>query len=464
MLQEFVSVAKITFNNQTFATRDAHMVLYDEEIYDVWISILEKQLQVPGRQPTISMFRCLRGLDDSDVKTIQEDLIEGKTFLIKSPEHKDIMDLEERSKNIKRTKVFEKEITMIFQDADPKSKVSSWEECVSTFNISKKMYHSLFHSCLSWLDVKLQHAKATPDFPNVTKGYVRWIVDQKYGVAASATAFPWSIKMVGANLEGIEFLGDDKVGSKLSVGVCILDATHDLIAEGRWSYTHFERVLDGLTNITFEPSQFIFLVFIRHIHIAALERALAAKAGCYEIQVIGMDSLFAMNARSLVQLGDYSFGVVVTFTKQEAFSGISHIRDALSLPFSCITCVEKEKNHMELAKAYMVQRVINDVCIKEDDHVVDILTLGFGAKEALLLQRKVISVVCTNEQSVKVEEDCLAAVGTSLVLKKWAGLVPESKEVIVTDEENEDMDGEGDDSDLMLEDVGSFLKGLSKSG
>ena len=136
-LQEFVNVAKITFNNQTFATRDVHMVLYDEKIYDVWISILQKQLRVPGRQPTISMFRCLRGLEDTDVSTIQDELIEGKIFLIKSPDHRDIMDLEERSK---QTKVFEKEITKIFQDADPKSKVASWDECVSTFNISEKMY------------------------------------------------------------------------------------------------------------------------------------------------------------------------------------------------------------------------------------------------------------------------------------------------------------------------------------
>lgn len=114
----------------------------------------------------------------------------------------------------------------------------------------------------------------------------------------------------------------------------------------------------------------------------------------------------------------------------------------------------------------MVQRVINDVCIKEDDHVVDILTLGFGAKEALLLQRERSFQLCgTTEYLVKVETtNCLlAAVDTSLVLKKWAGLVPESK-VVVSDEENEDVNGEADDNDLNLGDVGSFLQELSKLG
>lgn len=134
--------------------------------------------------------------------------------------------------------------------------------------------------------------------------------------------------------------------------------------------------------------------------------------------------------------------------------------------FLCIPSVEKEQNHLEVAKAYLVQRVINDVCIKEDDHVVDILTLGFGAKEALLLQRERSFQLCgTTEYLVKVETtNCLlAAVDTSLVLKKWAGLVPESK-VVVSDEENEDVNGEADDNDLNLGDVGSFLQELSKLG
>ena len=55
-----------------------------------------------------------------------------------------------------------------------------WDECVATFSISEKMYTLLFIGCSSWLDLKLQHDKETLDFPDVTKGYVKWIVTDKY--------------------------------------------------------------------------------------------------------------------------------------------------------------------------------------------------------------------------------------------------------------------------------------------
>ena len=94
--------------------------------------------------------------------------------------------------------------------------------------------------------------------------------------------FPYSVKTIGTNLEEIEFIGD-KEESRISMEVCILDATHNILADGRWSSTHFERVLDGISSITFEPSQFILVAFVRHTHIRALERALAIKGVHYEI-------------------------------------------------------------------------------------------------------------------------------------------------------------------------------------
>ena len=85
------------------------------------------------------------------------------------------------------------------------------------------------------------------------------------------------------------------------------------------------------------------------------------------------------------------------FTKEQEFGDILRIKNAISLPFTCISTTEENHNDMELAKALMVRCIISDACIKEDDHVVDVLTLGYAAKESLLLPQKVISVVCTNE-------------------------------------------------------------------
>lgn len=48
---------------------------------------------------------------------------------------------------------------------------------------------------------------------------------------------------------------------------------------------------------------------------------------------------------------------------------------------------------MTFAKSFFVRHAIKSICVKEDDQVIDIFSLGYGTKEALEHQRKVISVV-----------------------------------------------------------------------
>lgn len=73
LLKAFVKVANITFNHNSFATRESHMVMYEDDIYDQWINILEKHQAstTRGCQPSITTFICLRGLEDNDVRLIQ---------------------------------------------------------------------------------------------------------------------------------------------------------------------------------------------------------------------------------------------------------------------------------------------------------------------------------------------------------------------------------------------------------
>ncbi|MCO5581795.1 hypothetical protein L7F22_035684 [Adiantum nelumboides] len=102
----FVIVANITFNHSSFANREAHMVMYPEDIYEQWITILENHQAsfARGRQPSITTFRCLRGLEDEDVKLSQQELKEKKICLVKQPHQPDMLDLSARATNIKQTK------------------------------------------------------------------------------------------------------------------------------------------------------------------------------------------------------------------------------------------------------------------------------------------------------------------------------------------------------------------------
>ena len=78
-----------------FATKDTHMVTYDDDIYERWISILKSVSKgdLEGRQPTITYLRCLLGLDDECVQKIQEEIETGETVLFKSRQDKGIIDM-----------------------------------------------------------------------------------------------------------------------------------------------------------------------------------------------------------------------------------------------------------------------------------------------------------------------------------------------------------------------------------
>ncbi|MCO5572911.1 hypothetical protein L7F22_026672, partial [Adiantum nelumboides] len=67
---------------------------------------------------------------------------------------------------------------------------------------------------------------------------------------------------------------------------------------------------------------------------------------------------------------------------------------------------KEEFDALTTAKAFFVRHAIKCICLKEDDKVVDIFSLGYGTKEALLQQRKVISVACTNKQMTELEALC----------------------------------------------------------
>ena len=61
------------------------MVMYANDIYDQWINILEKHQAsaARGRQPSLTTFRCLRGLEDNDVRLLHQEVMEEKICLVK---------------------------------------------------------------------------------------------------------------------------------------------------------------------------------------------------------------------------------------------------------------------------------------------------------------------------------------------------------------------------------------------
>ena len=59
-----------------FAQKQAHMVTCSEEVFQEWVNIIKDvdQGKLPGRKPNQTHFRCLAGLEETEIRKIQSEL------------------------------------------------------------------------------------------------------------------------------------------------------------------------------------------------------------------------------------------------------------------------------------------------------------------------------------------------------------------------------------------------------
>ncbi|MCO5584332.1 hypothetical protein L7F22_038256 [Adiantum nelumboides] len=266
------------------------MVMYPEDIYEQWIIILENHQAsfARGCQPSITTFRCLCSLEDEDVKVLQQELKEEKICLVKQPHQSDMLDLSARATNIKQTKVFLAEMFKFFKELDPIEAITSWEECRCHYNITYEIYNSR---------------------------YVQWIIAQKNGTSRLQFSLPWTIKCVGKNLEGIEFIQGENT-STVRVGVCIIDTTHKGTISSGWSATQFGKAIDGVCRIAHQPSKFVIVGLVKYQHATSLEKAISKKAKWFELYALPLGSLIAAGTVQPTALREVTFGVWAFFSQE----------------------------------------------------------------------------------------------------------------------------------------------------
>ncbi|MCO5603593.1 hypothetical protein L7F22_057744 [Adiantum nelumboides] len=309
-----------------WASRDYHMIVSSKDIFDGWVTIMKKYAkgellsqaqssQKKGRQPSPATFRCLMGLKDGEVATLQQEINEGNILFLKNKwDSEDVIDMETRAKQIKQDRVLKEELVSLFNAsiANTNGALKTWEELVIDFDITEDAYSKILGVCSDWVQKKLTRGADAGPLPNGAKDIVTFFLRKKENPHESYSTLPWRVYVVGCNLEALELI-HNVYKDPITIGVVVLDAAHGV--EGmKWDSFKFGRLVSSLLKMTCDPKQFVLLSFLTHMRMATFEDALKGMKCKYTMLVGSVDFLPASNHFALGAIDTF---VVLTLINME---------------------------------------------------------------------------------------------------------------------------------------------------
>ncbi|MCO5586769.1 hypothetical protein L7F22_040711 [Adiantum nelumboides] len=414
-----------------WASRDYHMIVSSKDIFDGWVTIMKKYAKgellsqaqssrKKGRQPSPATFRCLMGLKDGEVATLQQEINEGSILFLKNKwDSEDFIDMETRAKQIKQDRVLKEELVSLFNAsiANTNGALKTWEELVIDFDITEDAYSKILGVCSDWVQKKLTRGADAGPLPNGAKDIVTFFLRKKENPHESSSTLPWRVYVVGCNLEALELI-HNVYKDPITIGVVVLDAAHGV--EGmKWDSFKFGRLVSSLLKMTCDPKQFVLLSFLTRRQMATFEDALEGMKCKYTMLVGSVDFLPASNHFALGAID--TFVVLTLINMEKHFINLDRYVNNVNKP--CIldnTIVDEgEKGKgleedQQLARAILKKKkhVINTtINAFNDEHevVLDVFACGHASKVALLNHKKTIGVVCNTQEQRDVEAICWRA-------------------------------------------------------
>ena len=240
-----------TYVGAAFLAKQGHMVTYSDEVYNVWLDIIKglEEGTMEGRKPNATHFRCLSGLDEDNVKKIQDAIKAKEIVLVKGPKDIDTKDMAEFVRQLKQDNIIQEELLKVFKEVDKETDFQSWSQIVDDLKIDDHVYNVLLKMCELWINAKLAASKATTQFPLEARAYIDWIIKLRKVQFTTSIDAPWKIHAVSLHMEGKFFL-HRYYQRPTSLGLCILDSTEGSTKSMQWSVSTFIDLLSGIMGIT----------------------------------------------------------------------------------------------------------------------------------------------------------------------------------------------------------------------
>lgn len=248
----------------SFISKQAHMVVYSEDIFKDWLEIIQ-ELEKKNKRPGVTVFRCLAGLDEEEVKQVQAEIKSGSIVLSKGTKDEDVIDMPEYVKQLKQDKIIQDALLTEFNGLDKDKQCQNWEELTTTFNINHVVYSLLLKLCDAWIKSKLQVGSKKIDFPIEARKYVEWNISLSKERSTLSLDLPWHIYVVSLPIEGSGYL-ERHFNNPIPIGLCVLDNTEVSTTNMQWDVEKFQDLLNGIMAIAggSKPSQYILVAFLNN--------------------------------------------------------------------------------------------------------------------------------------------------------------------------------------------------------
>ena len=470
ILQAFIETTEHTLQ-KGFVKTDLHLLLCDDEVWKNWVTIMKQYArgllpnmkgetldegskenpkfltmkggqiqQAPGTVTLAStLFRCISGLERSDVLELQNAIL-NKTILLKKGKHiPHRMDMEEMAWKLKTDRVLKEAILSFFFDLTREK--LPWEQICQKYKLGEHEYNQIRSYSHHYVKDTLNRAKKNPSLPKSVVTLLNHLFRANMGLISQDESIPWKIKGVGFDMRKIkEFCDAEHVPFQLVV--LDVHGTKEQLS------TDFFANLALSLNTLNAQYEYVLVCFIDFINIGMLVEGISSQAAKVHIEY---GTIQTTRHDSWID-GTVEIAMVALFvSKVDRFEVIDKAPTKRVFFSGC----SGGKNQEFIDRGF-IDGLITGFC-PEQSYVLEMFCSGIVLKQSLLKKRRVIALCKDDFEAMELESQCSALLESNVSLQEWCGASQVSlarQTVELDDAEKEDVNNldideqqsEGEDS------------------
>ncbi len=439
--------------HKNFVKNDLHLLLCDDDVWQNWVMIMrlyergllpntKGETQTEGldqnlKLPTLksgqiqqapgtvtlgpTLFRCILGLQKSEVLEIQTSLLEKIILLKKGKQTHQRMDMEEMAWKLKTDRVLKDAITAFYFDLTREK--MTWEQVCDKYKLAEYEYNQLKIYSQSFVKDSLNRTKKNPSLPKSVVTLLNHLYRASMGIVSQQESIPWTIRGVGFDMTKItKFCSEEHVPFQLAI--------MDLHGTKEQLSAEFFSKLALAMNTLNSQYEYIFVCFVNFIYIAMLIEGISSQSTKlhYEFGVIHTQKDDAWMS------GTVEIATVVLFiSKVDKFEAIDKV-----LTKNVFASSSSGGQNKEFIDKGFIDGLITGLC-PEHSYVIEIYCGGVVLEQSLLMKRRCIALCKDDLEAMALESRCSALLDNHPSLKEWCGASSNTKKQTLDDTEKENL-------------------------